>query len=103
MSRVTKTNGMFYKLTSFHADISTWDVSRVTDMSHMFASANFNGDISTWDVSKVTNMNRVFMSATSFKQRLCGAAWVHSKAIKKYMFRGLLWINIAKCVSQITI
>ena len=44
-----------------------WDVSRVTDMSESFSSANsFNGDISKWDVSRVTNMNRMFMGAKSF-------------------------------------
>ena len=35
-----------------HGSIRDWDVSGVTDMSHMFSSASsFNGDISNWDVS----------------------------------------------------
>merc|ERR1719201_2962072 len=68
-------------------DISKWDVSRVTDMSRMFANANlFNGDISNWDVSRVTNMDHMFLKAVSFKRKLCGAAWVHSKASKEDMF-----------------
>ena len=34
-----------------------WDVSDVKDMSNAFEDkSNFNGDISSWDVSSVTNM-----------------------------------------------
>ena len=47
---------------------------------------SFNGDISKWDVSSVTAMDNMFQDATSFKQELCGAAWVHSKASKTDMF-----------------
>ena len=47
--------------------IGEWDVSRVTDMSRMFAYANiFNGDISTWDVSSVRDMSGMFVSAALF-------------------------------------
>ena len=41
-------------------DWNQWDVSKVTDMSHMFAKTQFNGDISKWDVAKVTNMDYMF-------------------------------------------
>ena len=35
----------------FNDDISKWDVSNVTDMSHMFIHANcFNQNINNWDV-----------------------------------------------------
>ena len=55
----------------------------------MFQSATtFNGDISKWDVSSVINMNKMFFRAASFKQKLCGAEWVRSKASKKDMFTG---------------
>ena len=38
----------------------------VTDMSHMFAfTDNFNGDISGWDVSSVTNMTHMFRYAAA--------------------------------------
>ena len=33
-------------------------------------------------------MNYMFMGATSFKQQLCGATWVQSKAKKQQMFAG---------------
>ena len=36
----------------FHGDISEWDVSNVTNMSHMFdGNSKFNGDLSKWDTS----------------------------------------------------
>jgi surface protein len=56
---------------SFNGDISSWDVSSVTDMYGMFFdSSSFNGDISSWDVSSVTNMSRMFEGDTSFNQNL---------------------------------
>ena len=37
-------------------------------------------------MTKVKNMDKMFHYAASFKQELCGAAWVHSKATKNLMF-----------------
>ena len=56
---------MYYKdKTKLHENlqnISTWDVSRVTDMSNLFKNKdNFNEDISNWNVSNVTNMESMF-------------------------------------------
>jgi len=39
-------------------------------------------------VSKVTDMKLMFYEAKSFKQVLCGAAWVNSKAEQREMFLG---------------
>jgi surface protein len=55
----------------FNGDISSWDVSNVTDMSGMFTGSLFNQDISSWDVSKVTNMSYMF-TATPFNQDISG-------------------------------
>ena len=58
-------------------------------MTNMFTSAtSFNGDISKWDVSSVTKMDRMFYLASSFKQTLCLAPWVNSKATKTLAFEG---------------
>ena len=58
-------------------------------MSHMFfEKSTFNQDLSNWDVSRVTNMSWMFASAKGFDQELCGASWVRSKADKLEMFSG---------------
>ena len=50
-------------------DISSWDVSKVTDMDHMFLEASsFNQPLDSWDVSSVTVMDRMFLRATVFNQ-----------------------------------
>merc|ERR1712032_563838 len=78
---------MFDNDHSFNQDLSSWDVSRVTDMGSMFDNdQSFNQDLSKWDVSRVTDMHLMFNEASSFQQTLCGAAWVHSKASKVDMF-----------------
>ena len=58
VSNVTDMSHVFEKATSFDGDISKWDVSRVNDMGSMFRNAiAFNADISKWDVSAVGNMD----------------------------------------------
>jgi surface protein len=60
---------MFNNASSFNGDISSWDVSNVTNMSDMFFQAtSFNGDISNWDVSNVTNMSEMFQYANSISE-----------------------------------
>ena len=89
VSRVRNMHQMFMDAMAFKGDISPWVVSRVQDMSYMFANANvFNADVSKWDVSSVTNMDYMFARTQSFNRKLCGAAWIFSRASKKRMFEG---------------
>ena len=62
---------MFCNTSVFNSDISSWNVSNVTDMSLIFSGAiAFNSDISSWIVSNVTDMNNMFYEATVFNQIL---------------------------------
>ena len=74
ISKVTDMGYLFWGKETFNEDLSGWDVSRVTNMEHMFSNfggpinigTSFNGDISTWNVSLVTNMQYMFAGASSF-------------------------------------
>ncbi|EOA07000.1 Hypothetical protein, predicted transmembrane protein, DUF285 family [Mycoplasma yeatsii 13926] len=64
-----------------------WDVSNVTNMSHMFENAsNFNQNISNWNTSKVRHMERMFWGAVNYKQNL--SSWVIDKDCKTTEFIG---------------
>ena len=74
VSHVTDMSGMFSGATSFNSDISSWNVSQAVHMYTMFAGAtSFNQDISSWDVSSATDMFWMFSGASSFRQNL--GAW----------------------------
>ncbi len=53
-------SSMFEGATAFNQPPSSWNVSKVTNMSHMFYFAsNFNQDLSSWNTSSLrikTNM-----------------------------------------------
>ena len=65
VSRVTDMQGMF-GATQFNQDLSRWGVTRVINMQEMFSFTPFNQDLSRWDVSSVTNMFGMFRHAQSF-------------------------------------
>ena len=67
VSRITDMSNLFKSswldnidISKFDGNISSWDVSNVTNMHGMFSSCKFNGDISKWNVSKVTDMSEMF-------------------------------------------
>ena len=51
-------------------DLNDVDVSEITNMSYLFQYTNFNGNISGWNVSKVTDMSHMFDGCKSFNQNL---------------------------------
>ena len=82
----------------YYGPISSWDVSRVTDMDALFSPSNsftvgksvvdgFNEDISSWDTSNVTYMGEMFSNQTVFNQPLDN--WNVSNVTRMtYMFSG---------------
>jgi surface protein len=71
VSSVTNMSEMFWADTLFNQDIGNWDVSNVTVMNHMFYDASkFNQDIGVWEVSNVSNMDGMFYQTHAFNQDL---------------------------------
>jgi len=94
------------QLISTYGEIRHWDVSNVTDMSHLFISVriltltlvcgmyqmsliwvrlffdcpNFNSDISLWDVSNVTDMDLMFSYCDKFNSDI--SKWDVSKCYR---------------------
>ena len=93
VSKVTDMDGMFYTATAFNQPLSEWDVSQVTTMNSMFRNADaFNQDLNDWNVPKVTRMNFMFNGATVFNQPLSG--WNVSKVTgMSSMFQGATVFN----------
>ena len=86
VSSVTDMSDMFSDASSFNQTLNDWDVSSVLYMYNMFLETTaFNGDLAAWDVSSVTDMLGMFEGATAFNGDL--AAWDVSSVIDmSYMF-----------------
>ena len=83
-SSITNMSHMFQGASAFNQPLDNWDVSKVTEMSYMFYGASaFNKPLNNWNVSKVTYMMEMFKDARAFNQPLDG--W------KFYYFRGSLY------------
>ena len=58
---------MFYEARSFNQPIDSWDISKVIEMSYMFAKTlEFNQNISSWNLENIINCDYIFKDAESF-------------------------------------
>jgi surface protein len=58
--QIKSTVYMFDVSLNLNQNISSWDVSSITNMAYMLAHLNFDQDIGSWDVSSVTDMSLMF-------------------------------------------
>jgi len=86
VSGVTDMSSLFERATNFNQNIGGWDTSKVLTINRMFLGAtNFNQNIGSWDTSGVTDMSYVFSDATNFNQDIGG--WDTSNVTNMtYMF-----------------
>ena len=86
VSNVTNMSHMFDNCYKFNQPLDSWDVSNVTNMEHMFYSCyQFNQPLNNWNVSNVTNMSKMFWACSEFNQPL--NSWDVSNVINTiYMF-----------------
>ena len=93
VSTITDMSELFINKSNFNQDISSWNTSAVTNMSNMFQLAtSFNQDIGDWDTSAVISMSFMFRTATSFNQDI-GNWNTSSVTDMKYMFSGATSFN----------
>lgn len=85
---MTTTQDLFWGMSSMNEDISSWDMSNVTNTAGMFNGASsFNQPIGAWDMSNVTQPYYMFYNASAFNQNI--NQWDVSQAIlMQYMFEG---------------
>jgi len=93
VSNVTNMSFMFLGCASFNQPLNDWDVSSVINMRSMFSQAYaFNQDIGAWDVSSVTNMEKMFYDASVFNQDI--SSWdVGNVTTMELMFAGATSFN----------
>ena len=66
-------NPLLFYYSPFSGDVTTFDVSNVTNFANVFQGCNqFNQDLNSWDTSNVTYMGATFSRATSYNQPLTG-------------------------------
>ena len=62
MSRVENMSGLF-AASQFNGNISRWDISNVKNMTSMFSNYRFDNDLSAWNTANVENMSYMFAEA----------------------------------------
>jgi surface protein len=61
VSNWTSFIGLFYSTKPVESDLSSWDLSNVTNISAGFGLGTVNPNINNWDVSNVTTMSTFFL------------------------------------------
>ena len=87
-SKVTNMSSLFLNAHEFNSPIDKWDVSNVTTMNAMFDNAyNFNQPLNNWNVSKVEDMGEMFSSSETLKFNQPIGDWdVSNVTNMEYMF-----------------
>ena len=71
VSNVTDMSGVFNGESIFNENISLWDLSSATNTNNMFnGCTSFNQSLNVWDVSNVKNMSNMFNGCTSFNHQM---------------------------------
>ena len=105
--------GMFGDTSAFNQDISSWNVSSVTNMNGMFYYATgfnqaigfsiepFTGNTNIyWDVSSVTDMSGMFQGATAFNQNLCTWSVTNVTSCDDFSAGATAWTLPQPCLSS---
>ena len=94
-SNVLDMRGIFCGINIKSLDLRHFDVSNVTNLELAFGSVSQYQstleylDISTWDTSKVTNMSNMFAYQPNLQEVKIGAKWNTSRATTANMFTGV--------------
>ena len=80
VSKVTNAESAFGSSPLFDSDVSKWNVAKMETINRMFGWApKFNSDVSKWDVSKVTAAAS-FMADSTQSRKWATTAWCKSAA-----------------------
>ena len=60
VSNIKDMSELFKDNKKYNHPLEGWDVSNVTNMSHMFYDCKYNHPLEKWDVSNVTNTSKMF-------------------------------------------
>ena len=86
LSGVNSLQQMFEGCTNLNspANINTWNIGAVTNLSYMFALTNaFNQNIGSWNTAAVTNMQGMFYEALAFNQNI--GSWNTAAVTNMYL------------------
>ena len=88
LSNAAEIYAMFQSNRGFNQDISSWDITNVTNLNYMFYDAsafNNGGQPLTWDTSNIQSMESTFQYARAFNADI--SSWDMSNVIStQYMF-----------------